>query len=445
MLTYVSRRHGRRGVFTAAGRAQLALQQHFLTATNKNQRSIVFQAMAKSTQRTWLAIFSLMMFMVLVNIREFTKEMNVVWLKTGINRGSHSKISGIYSRGWMYDDDMHQSGVAAGSVAGSLATVPPGAGTDQLDPIQKSKNVEMLSLSWGMTRDPSEGLSNTTNREKYALLLERYRRNYIENRTSGTLVVGCWKSIGLCGGLADRLKGIITVFNIAVYLNMKLLLAPIRGNFFHYFSHNHIDWTMLQNESDAVCKDVLNWIDRPYDLGKGFPSNFSRDSVICIATNRENFPKVAAMLRRISSRSNIVDPLLLDMVEVPQLRQKLTVKTSEVYYGARADGFGFLFNRSPVLNEMVQDAKRVMGWQRFQNILALHLRDTGAESGQAINNDTFALEAINCALTMEKRFGMNSSATGWYVPSSRQLSFTDEHNARCDSPPLLRRDVLSEL
>ena len=84
-----------------------------------------------------------------------------------------------------------------GSVAGSLASAPQGADsggsvrwqrqvlsskvTDQVVPIQKSKNVEMVSLSWKCYH-----YHYHYHGEKYALLLESYRRNYIENRTSGS-------------------------------------------------------------------------------------------------------------------------------------------------------------------------------------------------------------------------------------------------------------------
>jgi len=184
-------------------------------------------------------------------------------------------------------------GVAPKAVETAGATPPAASVPKEAESKTANPVATRIATPPPTTEAPAKTLETTAvpaTLQQYREALRSYSKRHARGETRGTVVWVCplmWKPGSLCGGLNDRLRGVVHVFNMAVFSNMRFVMTPMTGNFFSLFKDNALDWRVSQQEVDRLCqrgKTVLEWMN-PAAIGQGLPANITADTLLCITSN----------------------------------------------------------------------------------------------------------------------------------------------------------------
>lgn len=187
-----------------------------------------------------------------------------------------------------------------------------------------------------------------------------------------------------------------------------------------------IPWSFSAEEQRRECKRLLSW-NYWYPLGKvvqewrDFASS-GRNETFCVQVNQVFDPRFVATNRsgQVSSSRALAMHTLDD-------QKRGTFKGME----AIAVGtLSHLFKFSDKIVADVDDLKASMGFDNFESVVAVHIRDMiteyrlGIDEGMTSND--FIDIAINCSLRMEREMGLRGGQhTGWLILTDRLVDFSD--------------------
>mmetsp|Transcript_32811 Transcript_32811/g.82749 ORF Transcript_32811/g.82749 Transcript_32811/m.82749 type:complete len:469 (+) Transcript_32811:108-1514(+) len=334
-------------------------------------------------------------------------------------------------------------GVAPKAVETAGATPPAASVPKEAESKTANPVATRIATPPPTTEAPAKTLETTAvpaTLQQYREALRSYSKRHARGETRGTVVWVCplmWKPGSLCGGLNDRLRGVVHVFNMAVFSNMRFVMTPMTGNFFSLFKDNALDWRVSQQEVDRLCqrgKTVLEWMN-PAVIRQGLPDNITADTVLCIMSNQKFDPRVA---KRAADPGMWVEP-------GPNLDLKWDEKPHQHQWGNNGttlkdvtqETFNFLFKKTVALTDLVTETKERLQWSRWKNIIGIHLRDQRREYGSNKHNyltinmaDSYVQRGLDCALEIEKKYGLDSSSTGWFIASDKTVAFSQKDIGR---------------
>ena len=275
--------------------------------------------------------------------------------------------------------------------------------------------------------------------------------SYSSDETEGTLVYACPDGLNIgrkCGGISDRIKGIITAFNMAVLVNQRFLIDPMwldqgQGLFGGMLEPNYVDWSASREIVDDLCNYgganrrvvvISPSSEEEYNHMVRHPHLFHEtmirlDSDNCLSINALLDPRqylVESNAVREMARARFDGMSVYDALSSARDSSDFEI-IADVIYGT----FHHLFRQSSLLKALVASSAERLGFCDFDVVVAVHLRswrDLQDDPGVGYNMQPgFAGLAIGCAQRIEQEYGLAGSKVGWYIASDRPIKFSEEY------------------
>lgn len=282
---------------------------------------------------------------------------------------------------------------------------------------------------------------------------------YVRWRSPSRYLVYTCTETKQCGGLGDRVRGIVATFALAVALNRTFLLhSDIPIGLERVFAPNRLDWL-----TDAKAKDLPS---APIFIYGGGPNATLETHLLSLNRTSVFVWRVRWRLLMVSCPAG--DPVFAD--DVPVIRANVNrpiwsrILASPAYRNTM-DGWGgpsrldrqqeelfaawvwaLLFTPSPLLTETVAAKRRTLGIADNAEYIAMHFRH-GGSWGDPIRHETDAIGRFaTCADSMAAVLGGRAASPLPSVIISDSNEVKRAYKAkypdvRYDSMPLAHIDV----